>query len=201
MVGRTYTCAEVMAVLERDRAFYAQSQGGVTFSGGEPLSQLSFLLDLLQACREAGLHTALDTCGFAPWEVFERVLPYVDLYLYDLKLIDDARHRQYTGVSNALILANLQRLAGLGRPILLRMPVIPGVNDDEEALAAAARFVAGLPGRPTLHLLPYHSAAETKYAGLNLPYPLPETPSPSGEQMQAIRTRLEAAGLSIILGG
>lgn len=201
IVGRGYSFAETMAMIERDRDFYVQSGGGVTFSGGEPLAQPEFLLELLRACKAAGLHTALDTCGAAPWEQFERLLPCVDLFLYDLKLMDAARHRQYTGVSNQQILSNLQRLAATGKPLWLRMPFVPGVNDDEDNLAAAAAFVAALPGRPPLHLLPYHNSAGAKYAGLDLPYRLPDVASPSQAQLQAAAQHFLSAGLTVIFGG
>lgn len=201
VVGRAYTVDEALAAIERDRAFYAQSGGGVTFSGGEPLAQPDFLLELLRACQSAGLHTALDTCGFAAWEQFERVLPYVDLVLYDLKLMDEDRHRQYTGVSNRRILANLQRLCASGKPVWLRMPLIPGVNDDAANLTAAAAFAAALPGRPSLNLLPYHNAAEAKYAGLGLPYRLPGVASPDDQAMQAAAAYFTQVGLKVTIGG
>jgi pyruvate formate lyase activating enzyme len=201
VVGREYTVEEVMAVIERDRAFFNQSGGGVTFSGGEPLTQPDFLLELLRECKHAGLHTTLDTCGHAPWAQFERVLPYVDLVLYDLKLMDEAGHRRLTGASNALILENLQKLDWWGLPIWLRMPLIPGINDDIANLKAVAACAAGLSGRPPIHLLPYHNSAQAKYTGLGVPYHLPNVASPTTEQLQAASKRLAAAGLKVIIGG
>lgn len=201
IVGREYTPAEVMAAIERDRAFFDQSGGGVTFTGGEPLAQFEFLLTLLQACKRAGLHTTLDTCGYADWEQFQRLLPYVDLVLYDLKYMDDTGHRQITGVSNQRILANLQKLCASGKPVWLRMPLIPGINDDEANLAAAAAFAAALPYQPPLYLLPFHNSAEAKYAGLGLTYELPGIIAPTQAQMQAAAERFTRAGLKVVLGG
>ncbi|GAP13044.1 glycyl-radical enzyme activating protein family [Longilinea arvoryzae] len=201
IVGRAYALDETLAAIERDQAFYAQSGGGVTFSGGEPLAQPEFLLELLRACKAAGLHTALDTCGLAAWEQFERVLPLVDLVLYDLKLMDAERHRQYTGVSNQHILSNLQRLCEQGKPVWLRLPLIPGVNDDEANLSAAAAFAAGLAGRPPVFLLPYHNSAAAKYAGLGLPYRLPGVVSPDEAHLHAAAEFFTRAGLNVTFGG
>ncbi|MEW5872897.1 MAG: glycyl-radical enzyme activating protein [Chloroflexota bacterium] len=201
VVGQRYTVQQVMDEMQRDGDFYAQSGGGVTFSGGEPLQQWRFLLALLQAAKAGGLHTCLDTCGYAPWERLERVLPYVDLFLYDLKLIDSARHRQYTGVPNRRILSNLRQLAASGASIRLRLPVIPGVNDDEGNLHATARFAAGLPNLQGLDLLAYHNSAEAKYRGLGRPYPPGELASPGEERMQAIAALFEAYGLPVRTGG
>jgi pyruvate formate lyase activating enzyme len=125
-IGREMTVAQALAEIERDRAFYDESGGGVTFSGGEPLMQSDFLAALLHACKAQDLHTAVDTCGFAAWETLDKVRGEVDLFLYDLKLMDDARHRAFTGVSNAPILANLQALSRLGHNLLIRIPLVPG---------------------------------------------------------------------------
>lgn len=201
IVGREYSPVEVMAAIERDRAFFDQSGGGVTFTGGEPLAQFEFLLTLLQACKRAGLHTALDTCGYADWEQFQRLLPWVDLVLYDLKYMDDTGHRQITGVSNQRILSNLQKLCAAGKPVWLRMPLIPGINDDPANLDATAAFAAALPGRPPLYLLPFHNSAEAKYAGLGLAYELPGIVAPTQAQMQAAAERFTRAGLKVVLGG
>ena len=186
LVGRAVTVAEVMDEIERDTAFYDQSGGGVTFSGGEPLAQPEFLRDLLRACQAQGLHTTLDTCGFAPWEALDDVRQYVDLFLYDLKLMDNARHRAFTGVSNRPILENLRRLSRTGHSIVLRVPVIPGINDDEENLRAMGAFAADLPHLERVDLLPYHRIGRDKYRRLGKPCPMPETEPPSEERMDEI---------------
>jgi pyruvate formate lyase activating enzyme len=198
IVGREMTVAQVMAEVERDILFYDESGGGVTLSGGEPLFQRDFALGLLEACKEREIHTALDTCGFASWEAFGRVRGCVDLFLYDLKLVDDARHREFTGVSNTLILSNLRRLSERGHSILLRLPIIPGVNDDEANIRQTGKFVAALPRAHSLEILPYHHAAAGKYAGLGQECPLPDTRPPSEERLGWIAEILRAYGLRVI---
>ena len=200
-VGRELTVEHVMAEIERDIAFYDESGGGVTMSGGEPLLQRDFLSALLQACREKEIHTALDTSGFAAWETIERIRGYVDLFLYDLKLIDDARHRQFTGVSNAPILRNLQALSQRGHAIRLRVPVIPGINADDESVRQIGAFAAALPHLNGVDLLPYHRIGIDKYIRTNRVYKLFETRSPSDEQMAEIVHTLNSFGLSVRIGG
>jgi pyruvate formate lyase activating enzyme len=201
IVGRQMSVGEVLAAVERDIVFYDESGGGVTVSGGEPLQQRGFLLALLKACQEKGIHTVLDTCGYATWKAFEQVRPYVNLFLYDLKLVDDARHRQFTGVSNRLILQNLRRLLQAGQRVEIRIPVIPGVNDGAEDLRQLGTLIASLPGSPKVELLPYHRAATGKYERLNRDYPLPEVQPPSAEHMQAVKQALQVFGLVVQIGG
>jgi pyruvate formate lyase activating enzyme len=184
VVGRTVTVEQVVAEIERDFVFYDQSGGGVTFGGGEPLAQPHFLLELLAACRSRSLHTAVDTSGFTPWKILDEIRPLVDLFLFDLKLMDENRHRQWTGVSNTKILSNLRKLSELGHQILIRIPIIPGINDDEENLGQTAAFLTSLPNVPPVELLPYHNIAEGKYAGLGMNYTLTDIQPPSQEQMQ-----------------
>lgn len=200
-IGREMTVEQALAEIERDRAFYESSGGGVTFSGGEPLLQGDFLAALLQACKEKDLHTAVDTCGFAAWETLERVRGGVDLFLYDLKLMDDARHRAFTGVSNALILANLQALSRLGHNLLVRIPLVPGVNADADSLRAMGEFLGALPHLTGVELLPYHALGQDKYARLNKPYRLPETVPPSAQALAAAAGTLAQFGLSVTIGG
>jgi pyruvate formate lyase activating enzyme len=182
-IGREMTVAEVMAEVERDIAFYDESGGGVTLTGGEPLAQREFTLGLLRACRAREIHTALDTCGFATWSVLDEIRPYVDLFLYDLKLLDDARHREVTGAPVGPILANLRALADRGHALRLRVPVIPGVNDNDETIRQIAAFAAALPRLHGIDLLPYHSTAADKYARLNKPYKLTGAQPPSKARM------------------
>lgn len=197
IVGQEMTVEQVLAEVERDRTFYEQSGGGVTFTGGEPLAQPRFLLDLLAACRTRGLHTAVDTSGFAPWALLDEIRLLVDLFLYDLKLMDDARHIAWTGVSNADILANLRRLVEAGQEILVRIPLIPGVNDDEENLGAAGAFLAGLPLPPPVELLAYHNIAEAKYAGLGLAYGLAQVRPPDAAHMKRCAAMLGEYGIRV----
>jgi pyruvate formate lyase activating enzyme len=199
IAGRPQTAAQVLAEIERDQIFYDQSGGGATFSGGEPLLQPDFLLDLLWGCRERGIHTALDTCGQAAWETLQRIHPAVDLFLYDLKLMDSARHTQCTGVSNERILENLRRLAAAGCAIWLRVPVIPGLNDDRENLDALGTFAASLPGIQQVTLLPYHRAAASKYERLGSAYSLAEVTPPDEAAMTEVAQALAAFGLPVRL--
>jgi len=201
MAGRSMTSAEVLAEIERDRLFYEESGGGVTFSGGEPLFQHRFLVDLLRACRQLELHTAIDTSGFASWEVFEQVLPYTDLVLYDLKHSDPELHLRYTGAPLAPILRNLERLAQRGTPLWLRVPVVPGLNDDEANLRRVGELAAGLPNLLQVNLLAYHRSAASKYERLGRSYRLPDTPAASDELMESAASLLRSYGLAVVIGG
>jgi pyruvate formate lyase activating enzyme len=175
-----------MAEIERDRPFYDESRGGATFSGGEPLQQAAFLLELLQACRANGIHTALDTCGYASWAVVERVLPYVDLFLYDVKTLDDRKHRMLTGVSNELILSNLRAIDARGATIVLRAPVIPGANDSPDEMRSIGALAATLHSVVRVELLPYHRIGVEKYGRMAREYSLPEVQPPSQDRITAL---------------
>lgn len=201
IVGREMTVAQVMAEIERDVAFYDESGGGVTFSGGEPLLQRDFLLALLQACQEREIHTTLDTCGFARWETLDNIRGYVDLFLYDLKLMDDARHREFTGVSNELILQNLQALSLRGHDIVLRVPIIPGINDDDENIHQVSALAAALPHLNRVDVLPYHQTGTEKYHRLNKIYNLSEVRPPSEGRMAEIAQVIRGFGLQVKIGG
>jgi pyruvate formate lyase activating enzyme len=143
----------------------------------------------------------VDTCGFAPWEALDSVREHVDLFLYDLKLMDDARHREFTGVSNALILSNLQALSQRGHDIVIRLPLIPGINDGEENIRQAGAFVAELPHPIRVDVLPYHGLADEKYGRLNKPYNLSETRPPAGDHVAEAVRILEGFGLQVGIGG
>jgi len=197
VVGRDMTIQQVINEIERDSVFYEQSGGGVTFTGGEPLAQPRFLLGLLSACRTRLLQTTVDTSGFTPWQFLDEIRPLVDLFLYDLKLMDDARHYQWTGVSNADILSNLRQLSEAGSKIQVRLPLIPGINDDGENLRQTGEFLAALPHVPTVELLPYHNIAEAKYAGLGRGYGLEDIRPPTEEQMHAHIALLTGYGLQV----
>jgi pyruvate formate lyase activating enzyme len=190
-----------MAEIERDLSFYDESGGGVTFSGGEPLLQRDFLLALLKSCREKDIRTAVDTSGFASWDTMNCVRNYVDLFLYDLKLMDEARHQKVIGVSNRLILENLQALSKLGHNIILRIAIIPGVNDDDENIRRTGEFAAALPHLYRVSILPYHNAALDKYHRLHKTYTVSKIRPPSDEQITGIANRLRAFGLEVKIGG
>lgn len=201
MEGRRVTVEELMAQLRRDEPFYRDSGGGVTLSGGEPTLQHAFALALLRACKAEGLHTALDTSGLAPWRLLEALLPHTDLVLYDLKQIDGAGHREHTGRSNGRILANLERLAARGAAVVVRMPIVPGVNDADEGIARTAQFLARIGGLRRVDLLPYHELGRAKYARLGRPYRLADLAPPPRSRMEAIADVLRARGLDARVGG
>jgi pyruvate formate lyase activating enzyme len=192
---------DVMAELEKDVAFYDESGGGVTFSGGEPLRQPLFLLALLESCKARGIHTALETSGFAPWPTVREISMHTDLFLYDLKVMDDEKHRALTGVSNASILRNLKALASEGSPINVRVPIIPGVNDDEENLRQIAACAASLVPAPAVVILPYHGGGVEKYERLRRIYRLSGTNPPSEERIAEVRDMFVELGLSVTTGG
>jgi pyruvate formate lyase activating enzyme len=205
LAGRVMSVSQVMAEVGRDLAFYDQSGGGVTFSGGEPLAQPGFLAALLRACKSQEIRTALDTSGYAPWKTLAELAPDVDLFLYDLKLVDPAAHRRMTGVSNQRILSNLFKLSELGARLILRVPVIPGVNADPAAIRAVAEIArqAGQVGRgiEEIDLLPYHQAAIGKYERMDLPYALPEVKPPTPEDLDSLAEILEGLGNKVKIGG
>jgi len=201
MIGRSMTVDELMAEILKDRIFFEDSGGGVTFSGGEPLMQPEFLRETLEACRDEGIHTALDTCGFAPREVLMSVAPLVDLFLYDLKMVDDELHTRFTGVSNATILDNLKHLGREHGRIWLRVPVIPGLNDTLDEQEAIAQVAASTRGVWQLNLLPYHELGSHKPSGGNGAADRPRPEPPTQRQMEKMADRYRALGIETYIGG
>jgi len=201
MVGRRMTVAEVMAEVVKDRIFYEESGGGVTFSGGEPLVQPKFLAALLDACRAEKIHTAVDTCGFAPQADLLAVAPRADLFLYDLKSMDEARHRLYTGISNVSILENLQALSRVHKNIWIRVPIIPGVNDNAEQLEALARCAAATSGVRQVNVLPYHEAGAYKSSRVGKPCRMENVVPPSAEFMKNVAAKFRGFGVNVKVGG
>lgn len=199
--GYEITVRELMERIKREIPFYDESGGGVTISGGEPLTQPDFLSALLQACRKEEIHAAVDTSGFANWKVFERICEDADLFLYDLKHMDSARHREVTGVPNEVILENLKKLAKRRRAILVRIPLIPGINDDEENLRASGAFLASLPKLEGVELMGYHDIAQAKYKALGWEYKLPHTRPPLPEALSRAAELLESYGLKVKRSG
>jgi len=200
--GKTISVVEIMKEIEKERIFFDQSGGGVTFSGGEPLLQYQFLVELLDECGKRGIHTAVDTAGLATTEIILDVAKRTNLFLYDLKMMDSERHRKWVGVPNEKILENLNALSGTGVKIIIRIPLIGGVNDDEENMTATARFVAALSGeKKEVNLLPYHKIAQTKYQKLGRPddFRLLEEPSKEA-QLRAI-TIFQEYGIQASIGG
>ena len=168
LMGREVTADDVVDEVRRDAPFYRRSGGGVTFSGGEPLAQPDFLLECLRRCRRFGYHTAVETCGHVRWDDLAAAAALTDLFLYDLKQLDTARHEELTGAGNELVLENLEKLLATGAEVRVRVPVVPGANDDAASVAVLADFVARHPGIRKLELLPYHPLGLHKYAALDL---------------------------------
>jgi len=200
-VGREITVKELLKEIEKDVLFFDESGGGVTFSGGEPLSQPGFLEEALRSCCELEIRTAVDTCGFAPRHVLETIAPLTRLFLFDLKLMDPVLHRKYTGVSNEIILENLEWLTENRYETVVRIPVIPGVNDTEENIQGVGRFLSGLSIKPDVDLLAYHASATEKYRRFEMPYRLQDIAPPHEGHMRDISDRLEMFGLNVSTGG
>lgn len=200
-IGRRMGSAELVETLLRDRIFFDESGGGVTLSGGEPLLQARFVIETMRLLRAEGVHTALDTCGYAKWTDLQEAAGQTDLVLYDVKLMDEDRHKAATGVSNRLILDNLAALSKIHANIWIRVPIIPGINDDEANLEATAEFLAPLAGIRQVDLLPYHPTGEAKFARVGMTYALHGTPSPSIQQLETLAEIFHAKGLHTTIGG
>lgn len=196
--GRKVGAGRLMDELLRDKVFFDSSGGGITFSGGEPLMQYQALLQMLSVAGAAGVHRAVDTSGFADEYVLMQVAEHTDLFLYDLKLMDPERHLEYTGVDNALILENADRLLNYDADVIFRIPVIPGVNDTEEEQLAFAKFLQQRQGLfSEVHLLPYHRTAVDKYRRLGKEYTMDALKTPPEEALQQFKGRLEEAGCKV----
>jgi pyruvate formate lyase activating enzyme len=191
------SAAEVLAIVLRDRPFYAKSGGGVTFSGGEPLLQPIFLRELLQKSRALDLHTAVDTAGNVPFESLSAVQPYTNLFLYDIKAFDPALHRRLTGVDNARILQNLRRLGQLGARLWVRLPYVPNLNNDPTETKAIAALLKDIPTVEKVELLPYHAYGESKYEYLGITRKTPQLSAPTREEVQSVLLAYQAEGLTV----
>lgn len=199
--GQVWKAGAVIEEVLRDIAFY-EDGGGLTLTGGEPASQPAFAEALLRLAKAEYLNTAVETTGNAPWEVLEALLPYVDLWLYDVKHMDSKTHRDHTGLGNELILSNLRRLASLGAPIVLRMPLIPGFNMSEDNVRRTAAFAASLgPAVRSIDLLPFHGLARAKYAALARNYLWKDQARPADEKVEAVAELVRTYGLDVQIGG
>lgn len=201
IIGREMTAREVIREVVSDRVFFDESEGGVTFSGGEPLVQLDFLDCLLKEARLEGLNTCVDTSGYAEPLSLLKIEPLTDLFLYDLKLTDEVEHAAYTGVSNKLILSNLSLLTKLcRRKIIIRTPVIPGITDSADNLGSIARLMNRL-GLDRIDLLPYHRTGVRKYLLLDKEYRMEGVPEPSAEEIELARSIFEDKGIHVEING
>ncbi len=207
IIGREVSVGEVMAEIKKDQLFYDESGGGVTFSGGEPLTQPDFLNELIDACWEQDIKTTLDTCGYAPWKTLERIKDKIHLILYDIKIINDKEHQKYTGVSNKLILSNFEKLMEEGKNIIIRFPVISGITDTEENIDQLEElFIKWLQKskkieKREINLLPYHDIAKGKYQKLSLPNRLVNLKPPSAERLSQLTERFRSIGFKVKIGG
>lgn len=187
-IGRDVTVAEVMHEVEKDRAYYRRSGGGITLSGGESLCQPQFARDLLRAAKEAGITTAMESMACAKYEVIESILPYLDQYLMDIKHMNPQKHKEFTGKSNELMLENARKVAASGMTELsIRVPVIPTFNDTPDEIRDIARFADKLPGVNRIHLLPYHRLGQDKYEGLGREYLMKDVLPPTNEHMEMLK--------------
>jgi pyruvate formate lyase activating enzyme len=200
IAGRWMTIPEIVKQVERDSVFFDESHGGVTFSGGEPFYQPHFLNALLDAFRERRIHTTVETCGFVKSDLLLSVKDKVDLFLFDVKILDPAKHQQYIGVSNDLILTNLEKLARAGAHVVVRVPLITSVNDSEDEFLKLGHLLREL-RISEVHLLPYHSTGTGKYARLKMPYLLEDLLPPAPESLQHLGRKLEGFGLVVNVGG
>jgi len=200
--GETIEIMDLMEIILRDRHFYEESDGGVTFSGGEPLRQTEALAELLEECQGNGLHTTVDTSGFAPKEQFDKILGATDLFLYDLKNMDPGLHKEFTGVDNSLILSNADYLIESGARVIFRIPVVPGINTSDDEVNRMASFLEERhENLEEIHLLPYHRIAENKYFRLRMKQQLPEVKEPNTKLLNHMKDRFEQTGLEVFIGG
>ena len=203
IIGRDVTVEDVMRTVEQDRPYYYRSGGGLTLSGGESLCQPDFARALLRAAKESGIGTAMESMGCAPYDVIESILPYLDHYLLDIKHMDAAKHKEYTGRSNELMLENAGKIARSGQTRLsIRIPVIPTFNDSVGEIREIAVYAKELGRVEKIHLLPYHRLGRDKYDGLGREYRMGDVLPPPAEQMQELKAEAEAvSGLPCQIGG
>jgi pyruvate formate lyase activating enzyme len=200
MIGKEYSVDEIVNEILKDELFF-EDGGGVTISGGEPFVQYYFLLELLKQLKQYDIHIALDTTGYVETEKLIESASFVNLFLYDLKLMDLQKHKQYTGVSNELILNNLKKLDELGAKIAIRIPIIPTINDDDENIEKTIKFISGLKNVESVDLLPFHSMMADKYRRLKMPFLVGDIKEPSQESMEHLRKRFEVLNIEIDVGG
>ncbi len=201
MIGEECTAGDLMRRIEPDTIFFDESGGGVTFSGGEPLMQPAFLKEVLALCRERGIHTAVDTSGHAEAAVLKEIARWTDLFLYDIKLLDPEEHRMYTGRDNRLILKNLRLLDGMEKEMIIRIPVIPGVNDDKKRIRDTALFLSGFKSVRRIDLLPFHRMSVEKYRRLRMEPRMKEAGNIPAEKIDALKEAVRSFGFEVTVGG
>jgi len=200
-IGRDVTVKEVLDIVKQDLPYYRRSGGGMTLSGGEMLCQSDFSYALLRSAKESGINTAVETTGFAPYEKIEKMLPYIDTVLMDIKHIDSAKHKEFTTQPNELILENAVKISRNAKKLIIRVPVVPTFNDTEAEIGDIARFASSLDNVDEINLLPYHRYGKDKYDGLGREYLMGDLPSPTDEHMQRLKATAEGFGLKCKIGG
>ena len=201
VIGSQVFVSEVMKEIEKDLPFYEESKGGATFSGGEPMMQIDFLHSLLVECRKKDIHTAIDTTGFTSMHNLKKIYDVTDIFLYDLKLIDDKLHYEYCGASNKLIHENLKELSNRGNKIILRLPIIPAITDTEENVSQTISFISGLKNIQEIDLLPYHNSAKSKYERMQKENKVVDLIPPTNEYMNELKNRFSKLSIPIKIGG
>ncbi|MGN0658564.1 MAG: glycyl-radical enzyme activating protein [Emergencia sp.] len=189
IAGRDYTVEELYCEIDKDRGFYRRYGGGVTFSGGEPLTHSAYLKKIAEKCHSSGINVVVESCGFGNYEGFREALPYIDAMFIDIKCIDSEKHREMTGVGNEQILENIRRISDFGVPVTIRTPVVPGYTDSVENIEGIARFIRNLSGIREYELLAYHQFGKPKYRSLGRAYALDEVPVPDNEKMNDLVRR------------
>jgi len=200
-VGRKISADELLAEITKDSVYFDESGGGVTFSGGEPLMQPEFLESILKLCKEENIHTTLDTTGYCSAEIMQSIHKYVDLFLYDLKIINDKLHKQYTGLSNVQILENLKSLQSKKKDIIIRLPVIPGVTNTEKNINQILEFLSLNNGINEINILPFHKIANYKYVRFQIENKMNKTIEPTKEEIVDLKVRFELEGFTVSIGG
>lgn len=199
--GKNYSVEEIMKEIEKDKMFYEQSKGGVTLSGGEVMTQdMDYIVTILKKCHRMGYSVNIDTCGHAGFENFEKVLPYVDTFLYDIKHMDDEIHKVITGQGNFMVLDNLRKLSEKGAKINIRMPLVEGVNSDDKNIDKTIEFLKSI-NVEKINLLPYHNTGKSKYERMGLAYEGDVYEAPDNERMESIRAKFQANNFSAKIGG
>lgn len=201
VIGKDVTVREVIDAVKQDMPYYRRSGGGMTLSGGEMLCQSEFATALLRCAKESAINTAVETTGFASWEKIEKMLPYIDTVLMDIKHMDSSKHKEFTTQPNERILENAALIAEHAKKLIIRVPVIPTFNDTPEEIGAIAKFAKSLKGVTEINLLPYHSFGRDKYEGLGREYKMGDLPSPTDEQMLKLKAVAEQYGLQCKIGG
>ena len=201
VVGRDVTVREIVDAVEKDRIYYRHSGGGVTLSGGECLAQPDFAAAILRGCKERGINTAIESTGCASFDKIEKLLPYLDLYLMDIKHINSEKHKEFTTQPNELILKNAVKIAEKVKELIIRVPVIPGFNDTESEILDIAKFAKTLNGVKELHLLPYHRLGADKYKALGRDYLMEDAKLIPDEHIQSLKKVVETTGLICQIGG